>query len=124
MRSMTSLGRLVVAAVGLGLFAASMWFAWFAWDDVPYQPWQVVGCAIAISVAAVATRVRAGRGAVLLAGAATVGFAIPWAVYAAATDDSGLWVVGLVLLLAGAFTGLVVLLTVAEAVLRRVSRSR
>ena len=55
----------------------------------------------------------------LLAGAATIGFAIPWAVYAASTDDSGLWAAGLVFLLAGAFIGLVVLLTVSEAVLRR-----
>ncbi len=55
---------------------------------------------------------------VLLAAAATVGFAVPWGVYAASTDDSGLWAVGLVLLLAGVLIGLVVVLTVAERVLR------
>ena len=58
------------------------------------QPWQVIGCGLSICVGAVAARVWAGRGAVLLAGAATVGFAIPWGVYAASTDDSGLWGVG------------------------------
>ena len=36
--------------------------------------------------------------------------------------DSGLWAVGLVMLLAGSFIGLVVVLTVAERVLRRSSR--
>ncbi len=117
--SRTSLSRLAAAALALGLFAAAMWLVWFGWDDVPYDPWQVVGCGLLICVGAVSARVWAGGGAVLVAGAATVGFAIPWAVYAASTDDSGLWAVGLVLLLAGSFIGLVVLLTVGEAVLRR-----
>ncbi len=124
-----SLSRLGAAALALGLFAAAMWFAWLGWDDDyyevdvvqqgPYRAWQVVGCGVAIGVAAVVARVWAGRGAVLLAGAATVGFAIPWGGYAASTDDSGLWAVGLVMLLIGAFIGLVVLLTVTEKVLDR-----
>ncbi len=111
-----------VTSVALAAFAAAMWFAWFGWDDVPYAPWQVVGCGVAVVVASVAALVRARRGVVLLAAAATVGFAVPWAVYAASTDDSGLWAVGLVMLLAGSFIGLVVVLTVAERVLRRSSR--
>lgn len=108
-----------VASLLLALFAGAMWFAWFGWDDVPYAAWQVVACGLAICVAAVVALVRAGRGAVLLAGAAAVGFAIPWAVYAASTDDSGLWAVGLVMLLAGSFVGLVVLLMVTEKVILR-----
>ncbi|HEV2796656.1 MAG TPA: hypothetical protein VGV65_03470 [Nocardioides sp.] len=116
MQSMNRAG----AAVGLAVFAAAMWVAWFGWDDVPYAAWQVVGCGLSICAAAVLSLVLVGRGAVLLAGAAAVGFAIPWAVYAASTDDSGLWAVGLVMLLAGSFIGLVVLLTVTEkAFLRR-----
>ncbi|RYC03324.1 hypothetical protein [Nocardioides zhouii] len=116
---MSSLARLGAAALALGLFAAAIWLVWFGWDDVPYDVWQVIGCGLFICVASVAARVWAGRGVVVLAGAATVGFAIPWGLYAASTDDSGLWVVGLVLLLAGSFIGLVVLLMVAGAVLRR-----
>ena len=77
------------------------------------------GCGLSICVAAVLALVRSGRGAVLLAGAATVGFAVPWAVHAASTDDSGLWAVGLVMLLAGSFIGLVVVLTVVEKVRSR-----
>jgi hypothetical protein len=132
MRPMTSFARLGAAGLALGLFAAAMWFAWLGWDNEyyevdgvqqgPYEAWQVVGCGISICLAAVAARVWAGGGAVLLAGAATVGFAIPWALYAAADDDSGLWAAGLVFLVVGAFVGLVVLLTVSEAVMRR-SRS-
>ena len=129
MRPVSPSARLGAGGMALALFAAAMWFAWLGWDDDyyevdgvqqgPYRAWQVVGCGIAICVGAVAARVWAGRGAVLLAGAATVGFAIPWGLYAASTDDSGLWGVGLVMLLAGSFIGLVVLLTVTEAVLRR-----
>ena len=71
---------------------------------------------------AIVALARARRGVVLLAAAATVGFAVPWGVFAASTDDSGLWAVGLVLLLAGAFVGLVVVLTVAQRVMRLSSR--
>lgn len=113
MQSMTR-----VAPVALALFAATMWFAWFGWDDAPYDTWQVVGCGVSIVAGAIVALVWARGGAVLLAAAATVGFAVPWAVYAASTDDSGLWVVGLVLLLAGAIVGLVVVLTAVERVRR------
>lgn len=121
--------RLPIALLGLAIVAAAMWFAWLGWDDDyyevdgvvhgPYRTWQVIGCGAVVCVAAVAARVWAGRGAVLLAAAASVGFAVPWSVHAASTDDSGLWVVGLVLLLVGSFIGLVVVLTVTEVVLRR-----
>ncbi len=124
-----SRSRLTAATFAVALFAALMWLAWLGWDDDyytvdgvqqgPYRAWQVVGCGPSICVGAVAALVWARRGAVLLAAAATVGFAVPWAVYAASTDDSGLWLVGLVMLLGGAFVGLVVVLTVCEAVLRR-----
>ena len=74
-------------------------------------------------MAAAATQVwTRGRGEVVFAAAAAVGVAVPWSVDAASTDESGLWVVGLVFLLVGGFVGLVVLLTVSGAVLRRVRR--
>ncbi len=124
--------RRLVAVVGLGLFAAAMWFAWLGWDHEyyevdgvaqgPYRAWQVVGCGLSVAVGSIVALVWVRRGAVLLAGAAAVGFAIPWAADAASTDESGLWAVGLVMLLGGAFVGLVVLLTASEAVLRRTRR--
>ncbi|MCW2737662.1 hypothetical protein [Nocardioides sp.] len=54
-----------------------------------------------------------------LAAAAVVGFSVPWTFHAAATDDSGLFIVGLVMLLAGGLIALTVLLTITAAVLRR-----
>lgn len=42
--------------------------------------------------------------------------------YAASTDETGLWVVGLILLVGGSFAGLVVLLTVSGLVVRRAGR--
>ena len=124
-----SLARLGSAALALAVLAAAMWLAWLGWDDDyyevdgvqrgPYRAWQVVGCGLSICVAAVLALIWARRGAVLLAAAASVGFAVPWGVHAASTDDSGLWVVGLVMVLVGAFVGLVVLLTVVQLVRRR-----
>ena len=114
--------NLSAASLLLALFGCAMWFVWFGWDDVPYDVWQVIGCGACVVVGAIAALARARRGVVLLAAAATVGFAVPWGVYAASTDDSGLWAVGLVLLLAGAFVGLVVVLTVAQRVMRLSSR--
>ena len=114
--------KLSAASGLLALFGCAMWFVWFGWDDVPYDVWQVIGCGACVVVGSIAALARARRGVVLLAAAATVGFAVPWGAYAASTDDSGLWVVGLVMLLVGAFVGLVVVLTVAERVLRLSSR--
>jgi hypothetical protein len=52
----------------------------------------------------------------VLSAAAIIGFAVPWALDAATTDDSGLWVVGLLFLLVGGGLGLVVLLSITGAV--------
>jgi peptidoglycan/LPS O-acetylase OafA/YrhL len=129
-----SVAPLLAAAAALAVFAATMWFAWLGWDDEyylvdgvaqgPYRAWQVVGCGLSICLAAVVALAWARRGAVLLAAAATVGFAIPWGVHAGSTDETGLWVVGLMMLLGGSFVGLVVVLTVCQLVLRRVLSSR
>ena len=121
--------RLLGAVLALAAFAAAMWVAWLGWDTEyytvdgvqhgPYRAWQVVGCGVSICAGSVAALSWARRGAVVLAGAAAVGLAIPWSVHAASTDDSGLWVVGLTMLLGGSFIGLLVVLTVSRQVLRR-----
>ncbi|QCX26571.1 hypothetical protein [Nocardioides jishulii] len=123
--------RSVALAAGvLALVAAAAWFAWLGWDreyyvvdgeqQGPYRAWQVVGCGLTIVVASVLAQwwTRSGWAIPLLAAAATVGFAIPWGVDAAMTDDSGLFVVGLIFLVVGAGAGLTVLLAVTYAVQR------
>ena len=125
--------RLWPTAVALALFAGAMWFAWLGWDheyyDVdgvaqgPYRTWQVVGCGLAIATATVVAFFRVPRTAAtfVLAGAAAGGFAVPWAVWAS-SDDSGMWLVGLFLLIIGGGVGLALLLAVTNTVVG--SRSR
>lgn len=121
--------RLWAAAISLGAFAAATWLAFLGWDHEyytvdgiaqgPYRAWQVLGCGAAISLATVVAYlcVRRAGSSWVLAAAATVGIAVPWAVDAAATDDSGMWLVGLVLLTVGAGTGLIALLAICRILL-------
>lgn len=129
--------RLGGAAGALGLFAAAMWFAWLGWDSQyyevdgvaqgPYRAWQVIGCGLSVAAAAVVAYlwVRGVWAIFVLAAAGAIGFAVPWTRDAASTDDSGLFAVGLLFLLVGGGTGLVVLLSVTAAVAgsRRTARS-
>ncbi|WP_181309995.1 hypothetical protein [Nocardioides campestrisoli] len=139
-RTSSYAARLGVAALVLALVAAGMWFAWLGWDQEyylvdgerqgPYRPWQVIGCGASIAVASVLALLwvraagpdRRGGGAaaaVALSPAAVFGFAVPWTAEAASSDDSGLWVVGLLMLLVGGWLGLTMLLAVTAAVARR-----
>lgn len=118
----TVLTRLATAAGTLALFCAVMWFAWLGWDrehhvvdgatQGPYRPWQVVGCSAAIVVAAIVAHLwaRTSWALLVLPAAAVVGFALPWTLDAARSDDSGLFVVGLLLLVIGGGIGLTVVL--------------
>ena len=120
----TATGRVPfwVVALGLTVFAAAAWLAFLGWDHEyyevdgevhgPYRAWQVLACGASIVAATVVAHLltRPHPAHLVLAVAATLGLAVPWSVDAAAHDDSGLWVVGLVLLLVGAGTGLTVLL--------------
>ena len=118
--------RLLVTALALALFAAAMWFAWLGWDhdyyevngvpQGPYRAWQVIGCGFAVVVATVVAYLRVPRTAaiVVLAGAAVSGFAVPWAVDAARGDDTGMWGVGLFLLVTGGWLGSVCVLVVVQ----------
>lgn len=122
--------RLLVATLALGAFAAAMWLSWLGWDQEyhqvdgvaqgPYRAWQVVGCALSIGLATVLAYlwVRSAWAIVVLAAAGVVGFAVPWTIHAASTDDSGLFMVGLLFLLVGGGIALVVLLSLTAAVAR------
>lgn len=116
--------------MALAVFSAAMWFAWLGWDHEyylvdgypqgPYRAWQVIGAGATVVAGAVVAYavVRRAWAIVPLAAAGALGFAIPWSIDAAQTDDSGLWVVGLILLLGGAGAGLLVVLAIATAVFR------
>lgn len=116
--------------MALAVFSAAMWFAWLGWDHEyylvdgypqgPYRAWQVIGAAATVVAGAVVAYavVRRAWAIVPLAAAGALGFAVPWSIDAAQTDDSGLWVVGLILLLGGAGAGLLVVLAIATAVFR------
>jgi hypothetical protein len=119
--------RLWRTALALALFAAAMWLAWLGWDHEyykvdgvwqgPYRSWQVVGCGLSIATATVFAFLRVPRPATVfvLAIAADIGVAVPWAVDAS-SDETGMWVVGLFLLLVGGCLGLTTLLAVTNAV--------
>jgi hypothetical protein len=118
--------RLLGTALLLMLFSAGMWFAWLGWDHEyylvdgvpqgPYRAWQVVGCGAAIATASVLAYLRVRDVIVIfvLAAAAVVGFAVPWS-WDASSDETGMWVVGLFMLLIGGGAGLAMLLGATHA---------
>lgn len=120
--------RIVSASVALALFSAAMWFAWLGWDHEyymidgypqgPYRAWQVIGCGASIAIATVVGYLMLRRTAAIFAlpSAAILGFAIAWGQDAASTDESGLWVVGLIMILVGGTGALMSLVAVVAAI--------
>ncbi|WP_406318887.1 hypothetical protein OHA77_16165 [Streptosporangium sp. NBC_01639] len=108
---------LASAAGTAGLLAVATlanYLAWLGWDrqkDVlpdgsttgPYQPWQVAGVALGLGVLAAVAGWR--RHPVIGAAAVSLTMTVCWSVAAATSDDSGLWAVGALLVLAGTSLG-------------------
>jgi hypothetical protein len=109
-RTRTLLGSLILAAATVGT-----WFAWLSWNtgyrvdpetgamSGPYSVWQVSGCVV--TLIAVAAAGGWWLGPWLVAPVMAVAFTVPWAVYAASSDGSGLWAVGAGLVLIGTAAG-------------------
>ena len=112
------LGGLAVAALSAG-----SWWAWMGRDHEyqidprtqvasgPYEAWQVAGCAgslLVLLVAALLLRVRW----FVASPAMTVAFTAAWTVTAASTDETGLYGVGLILLLLGLAAATTILSTI------------
>jgi hypothetical protein len=124
---MTALRSLAGAAV-LAVATVVTWYAWLGHDtgyqvdaagnpSGPYTPAQVAGCVLtlaALLVAAVVLRVHP-LGA---AAAMTAAFTTAWTAQAAARDETGLFLVGAVLVLAGTAAGTTVV-ALATRALRR-----
>jgi hypothetical protein len=102
-----------VAAVAVG--SALAWFGWMGWDNQyqqdpvtgqwsgPYEAWQVIGCALsllALFVSAILASVRP-----LVAGLALTLATAAWTAQAAPSDPTGLYGVGMMMLLVGLSIG-------------------
>lgn len=124
--------RLLGGAALLAVATAATWFAWLGWDDEyqvdpatgsssgPYEAWQVIGCVITLLVLGLAVGVFVSPW--LLAVVPPV-FTVVWTVDAAGSDDSGLFIVGAVLVLFGTSFGSAVVALVAIG-LRALRRRR
>ncbi|MBO3094677.1 hypothetical protein [Cellulomonas dongxiuzhuiae] len=126
-------GRAAARYALVAVLTAACWFAWLGWDtqyrtdpvtgDVtgPYEAWQVVGCVVSLVVVTVlAVRALGGRRAVATV---TVTFTAAWVATQAPRDESGLWLVGALLVLLGTAAGAGVVALVAGAGRRRRARA-
>lgn len=121
-----SLRRQVIGAFVVAILTDLVWLGWMGWDtryDIdpvtqqqsgPYEAWQVIGSAISllvVLVGALLLRVRP----VVASVAMTVTFTASWVSAAVTRDDSGLHLVGALLLLLGlaAATTIVSVITLA-----------
>ncbi|MDG4810482.1 hypothetical protein O7634_27325 [Micromonospora sp. WMMD1120] len=103
-------GVLFLAAATVGA-----WVLWLGWDTEytvdaetgassgPYQAWQVIGCVLTLVALAALAGTRLSPW--LVAPVMTVAFTAAWSWRAASTDDSGLWVIGGILVLVGMAAG-------------------
>jgi hypothetical protein len=107
--------RAGLGVLGLVGSTVASWWLWLGWDTEyqidpatgassgPYEAWQVIGCVLSLGVIAVV-------GGLLLrpwivVPAMTVAFTVAWSFAAAASDDTGLWVIGAVLIFMGMAAG-------------------
>lgn len=111
------------------VLGAATYAAWLAWDNEyyfdadigayqgPYRPAQVVGCALTflLVTAALALRWRP----VLVAAGTSLGFWILWTLQAGSQDETGLFIVGSLLLLVGLAAGSALAAAIAFAVRKR-----
>ncbi len=107
--------RYLIGGLTLAALSLAAWWAWLGWDTEyqvdpatgqasgPYTTAQVVACVLTIVVIAAVGGMLVPPWIVVPA--MTIPFTVAWAVQAATTDDSGLWVVGAVLLTGGMTAG-------------------
>ena len=104
-----------VAVLVTALVSVAAWWAWLGWDDEhqldpgtgvasgPYEAWQVVGCVLTLLVLALVG--GALWRPLLVSVVMTVAFTAAWTAWAAAEDESGLFLVGTVLVALGTGVG-------------------
>jgi hypothetical protein len=94
----------MLGAFGTAAATLAVWWAWLGWDvepevdpitsveTGPYEVWQVIGCVLSLGVLAVVAGMLFQPWLVALA--MTIAFTTAWTIRAAASDDSGLWLIG------------------------------
>ena len=102
----------LIGILSVATCAALSWFAWMGWDTRyqidpitqvargPYEAWQVIGCALSLVVlfvGALLVGVRPFRASIAL----TVAFTAAWTMTAAPADETGMYGVGMIMLLVG-----------------------
>lgn len=110
--------RRLVGAVALALLTAASWLLWSGWAAlVPgferFAPWQVAGTAV--TAAGLAILAPRWLPAWLVGSLMPVAFTAAWGLTAAASDESGLWVVGALSVLVGAVVAAAVLVPLGVA---------
>lgn len=108
-------GRRLALGAALAVLTASCWWGWMAWDHTyqtdpetgttsgPYQAWQVIGCVVCLIILAVGATIRLS--AWLVIAIMTVTFTVAWSATAASGDETGLWMVGALLVFVGMLAG-------------------
>lgn len=127
---------LSVVALLLIAYSGAMWFAWLGWDSTyylddqgypagPYRAWQVIGCAAALVVGVVAAYLHTRHllAIVFFPIASIIGFLIPWSVHASSEDETGMWVVGQLMILVGGTLGLFLVMCIALIFARPLKRN-
>lgn len=119
----------VVGALALAAATVAVWWLWLGRDTSyqidprtqvasgPYEAPQVIGCALSVLALAVIGGLLARPW--LVVSSITSAFTVAWTRQAMATDDSGLWVVGAVMVLVGVGFGTAIGAFGAGAVRRR-----
>lgn len=128
----TQTPKTLLGALALAGATVATWWIWLGWDTEyqvdpvtqvssgPYEPYQVVGCVLTIGALAAVAGLLLRPWVVVVTMAAS--FTVAWSVGAASTDDSGLWVVGAVLV-AGGMVGGTALCAFGAHLLRQLTRS-
>lgn len=120
--------RVLALTVLLAVLAAATWFGWFGWDTTydidadgnqtgPYEAWQVVGAVLTMLVLTVLGALRIGTLPTALGGG--IGFTLGFVVTASTTDDTGLWLVGAVIMAFGVFLAVYGGAAAVEAIVAR-----
>jgi hypothetical protein len=121
--------RSLAGAVVLAAATVLTWYLWLGRDDEyqidangvasgPYTTGQVVGCVLTMMVLLVAAVLLKVHWLVA-AGAMTIAFTVAWTAQAAATDETGLFGVGAVMVFVGSAIGTSVVAVLTHAVRRR-----